>query len=253
MASPTSARVARDASVYLAALSAAALTAVCLVAALLSAGALPSEPLPKTASETTIAAVSLVVVVGAAIVGWWLVEFRPRISMAICWLGLGSYLPELAVSTDLPVLARAVLLAALPLAILGAMTAATAWRTATATARASVWIAVGLSAAATTLHALAYDPFSDPGCWQVCEPIAPVITAVGLRYVLGLCALLTLLAACAAAVAIVSARPAPLPVRVAALSAVALIAIATAIPWLRWGSTAHTTIDDVLRTSPWPA
>jgi signal transduction histidine kinase len=28
---------------------------------------------------------------------------------------------------------------------------------------------------------------------------------------------------------------------------VALIAIATAIPWLRWGSTAHATIDDVLR------
>jgi signal transduction histidine kinase len=34
---------------------------------------------------------------------------------------------------------------------------------------------------------------------------------------------------------------------VAALSAVALIAIATAILWLRWGSTAHNTIGDVLR------
>jgi hypothetical protein len=115
-----------------------------------------------------------------------------------------------------------------------------------------VFDCVGLVAAATTVHALAYDPFSDPGCWQVCEPIALVITTVGLRKS-SVCARFDAARRMCRgrrhrigpAGAVAGAR--------AALSAVALIAIATAIPWLRWGSTAHPTIDDVLRMSWWPA
>ena len=245
---PRGVLVASAATGFPAALGAAALTALGLAAALLATGALPSEPLPKSATETTIAVLALGIVVGAAVVSWWLVEFRPRVAVGLCWMGLASFLPDVAVETDLPVLVRAALLATPPLAIGGAVIAATGWAPPSARARATIWIAVGLSTAATAVHALAYDPFRDPGCWQVCEPVPPVITALGLRGILGLCALVTLLAACAAAIGVESARSAPLPVRMTAVLAVMLIAVVVAIPWLRWGSTGHTSLDPVLRT-----
>lgn len=248
MGLPRGVLVARAVTGYPAALGAAVLTAVGLVAALLAADALPSEPFPKTATETTISLLSLGVVVGAATISWWLVESRPRVAVGLCWMGLASYLPDVAVETDLPALARAVLLATPPFAIAGIAIAVTDWGPPTARIRTSIWIAVGLSAAATAVHALAYDPFRDPGCWQVCAPVPPVITTLGLHEFLGLYALMALLAAGAAAIGVESARSAPLPVRVTAVLAVILIAVVVAIPWLRWGSTGQTTVDQALRT-----
>ncbi|WP_327641165.1 histidine kinase [Kribbella sp. NBC_00482] len=119
----------------------------------------------------------LIVAVAATIsvAGAW--AARPhsgRVSAALALAGVAAILPLWASQEWLPDSLRAATLATTPLAVAGIAATALLWPArAEPPADRFVMVIAGIAVVAAGVHALAYDPFADPGCAQTCANLSP--------------------------------------------------------------------------------
>ena len=99
-------------------------------------------------------------------------------------------------------------------------------------------VVYALTAAAVGIHFLGYDPFADPACRRTCIEVHPLARGVvDTRAAVTITCLLTIAAAGLATVEVLRIRPvpAPRPIVVGALGALALLAVSAAVRWASWG------------------
>jgi signal transduction histidine kinase len=118
----------------------------------------------------------LVVAVAAAIsvAGAWAARSHSgRASAALAVAGVAAIMPLWASQEWLPDSLRAATLAATPLAVAAIVATALLW-SGGAEPRANRLVMV-MAVLAGGVHVLAYDPFADPGCTQICSDTTPVL------------------------------------------------------------------------------
>jgi signal transduction histidine kinase len=171
---------------------------------------------PVVAAATLVA-----VLVGAAAVAWSRREGRPRVASGCLLASAGGLLPIWATAPPVPSAVGALVLAAPALTVTGAATAGTGWSPDGPRLR----VVQVLAGAALLVHALAYDPFRDPSCRVLCDPVAvPFAGLVPTQQLTAVIAVLVTVAAATGGVAVWRARLAT-PGAVVAASLLALLVV----------------------------
>lgn len=199
---------------------------------------IPLHPYPFGALAIWLVLVELAAAISIA-AGVW--ATRARCPYAAAGLAIASaavLVPFWATDAWLPAPARAGFLAASPLAVGGVIQVALRWGTRRpGSARRTLRVAYSLTAAATLVHLLGYDPFADPGCALVCADVSPVLDGLlSTRSVVGWTCLLTIIAIVASAGALLRIRPpgAPGPLEIAVLCCLAALTTSTGLRWVAW-------------------
>ncbi|TCO51368.1 histidine kinase [Kribbella antiqua] len=166
-------------------------------------------------------------------------------SAALALAGVAAVLPLWAPQEWLPDSLRAATLATTPLVVAAIAATALLWP-ARAEPRANrlVTVIAGIAVVAAGLHVLAYDPFADPGCTQICADLAPALGGlVGTRALTAItaAAIVTIAVIGGLAVAATPRTRISRLVSVAAVAALAALGGLSAIRWLTFGSTEPST------------
>jgi signal transduction histidine kinase len=221
--------------------TAAALCGAAVVVAVLTvlmagtayAGHRGADPVPEELN--LIGLLTLVACLVPLAVGpWMLVSAAPRAAIGLAGASAATLLPYWSAWEPLPAVARAGVLAAPSLAVIGLASAVLAGGRPTGFDRRGAAVVV-LAATASVVHLVWYNPFGDVGCARICADVAPPGgTLVSTRTVVVATSLLGV-AACAAALVRVrrhSSRRAPrLP---AAAGVVSLCALGAALGIRLW-------------------
>jgi signal transduction histidine kinase len=220
-----------------------------------------AAPLATTVAVVTVVASSLVLVrydpellgersttpwlsfveLAAAVVmvaGAWLVRAtHPPASTGLAVATTASLLPLWAALPWLPGPVRAGVLAAAPLTVAGVAQVALGWPAdPSSAARAGRAVNV-LAGAAALVHLLGYNPFADPGCFRICQDVAPLLGGlVTTQAAVTIASLLTIAAALVAAAAVLAATTARTPRSITGAVVVALggLAISAAMRLAGW-------------------
>ncbi len=199
----------------------AALTACGGLVVLVAADVLPPVPLlnGRPLALTPVGALAIALVLTGS---WTAARARPVAAVGVTLTGLGWLLPALAPWPFLPAVARAWLLAALPLSVIGcAVLPVHRWRH--PAGRVLLLLTAGLASASTVVHTMAYDPFSDPDCrWTCLQAPAPLDSGLSTQPALTASTLL-LVAAAACGMAAVACAVAPWELSAAAVLALLLL------------------------------
>jgi signal transduction histidine kinase len=228
----------------------AATATACVVTALIHGRDLGStSALGRPAAQVLWAGTALVSV-GLLWGVWSLASDRPLASIGLSGTGVGLLLPTFASITSLPAGVRAALLALTP-ATVGAVALVTlGWPRPTERRTPPAFGVVALALGAGVAHVLGYDPFADVACDLTCETFsAPLAVALGARNAVGVGALLAVVAGGWTIASVVRAPGVPGQLRVAGVTASALLACAVALPWWGWDSGGFTLVVRLLTLS----
>ena len=156
--------------------AAAASTGIVLVTV---AGSLPDYQVSAFERSLPSWLVILALLAGLAMAAaaWIARTDRPQASVGLAVATVGLFLPAWAGWTTLPGAAQALVLAIAPIAIAGVAHVALRWSDAGRSPVPLVAI-YGLAVGAAVVHALGYDPLTDPGCGRTCADVQPFAAAL---------------------------------------------------------------------------
>ena len=112
-----------------------------------------------------------------AAAAWIATADRPQAAVGLAVATVGLFVPAWAGWTTLPGAAQALVLAIAPIAIAGVGQVGLRWSDAGRSPIPLVAI-YGLAVGATVVHAVGYDPFTDPGCARTCADVQPFAAAL---------------------------------------------------------------------------
>ncbi len=235
---------------WLAVLAVTAVTSGTVVGILVAAGLVPSSQVAESSRPMALSVLWIAGILPLVAACWLLVEDHSRSAIGLAWVGLAWLLPGLAAWPLLGRQSRAVLLAAMPLALAGCALVASGWRPKPTEPLRPAQFAVGFAVAAAVAHVLGYDPFRDPGCLRTCLTSPAALSDVlGPRTALGISVALSLVAMIAALVTIYQAQRLPVTMRIAGVLATVLFGTTACLPLARWGSTRAWAEADLVHTA----
>jgi len=247
---PAPSSTERAARSWLAVLAVTAVTSGAVVAVVVAVGLVPSAPVAASSRPMALSVLWIAGFLPLVAACWLLVEDHPRSAVGLASVGLAWLLPGLAAWPLLGGQSRAVLLAAMPLALAGCALVTSGWRPKPTEPFLPARVAVGFAVAAAVAHVLGYDPFRDPGCLRTCLTSPAALSAVlGPRTALGISVALSLVAMIAALVTIYQAQRLPVTMRIAGGLATVLIGTTACLPLARWGSTGAWAEADLVHTA----
>ena len=196
------------------------------------AGSLPDYPVSsfELGLPTWLIAIGLLAGLAMVTTAWVVSTLRPSVSVGLTVATVGLFVPAWAGWTTLPGVAQALVLAVAPIAIAGVSHVGLRWSEA---GRSPVTLGAiyVLAAGAAVVHAVGYDPLTDPGCASTCAAVRPFAAALlSSRMAYALATALTSAAAIVAVISLVrdGARDRSGVVVWAALLAVVVLAV----PWI---------------------
>jgi signal transduction histidine kinase len=155
--------------------AAAASTGVVLLTV---AGSLPGYQVSSLQRDLPAWLIVLGLITGLAMVAatWVVSAERPSASVGLAVASVGLFVPIWAGWPELPELSQALVLAFAAVAIAGVAQVGLRWSSA---GRSSVPLGViyVLAVGAAVVHAVGYDPLTDPGCARTCADVQPLASA----------------------------------------------------------------------------
>ena len=207
----------------------------------MASGLAPPAPVART---VVLSPWGLGLLVVACAVCWLLVEDRPAAASGLVLVTVALLLPGLAAWPALSSTLRTGLLAAEPLAVVGAVLVVGRWSH--GLGRRRILPSPVLAGAAAIVLLLGYDPFADPACRTTCEAAPALLDAVVTsRTAVGLSALLLIVAG-GTAMPVLLTRTAPLALRAASAALVCSVIGAAVARWWSWTTGGAPTVLDSL-------
>ena len=197
------------------------------------AGSLPDSQVSSLGRDLPVWLIALGMLAGLAMVtaSWVVNSERPSASVGLAVATVGLLVPIWAGWTSLPEVAQALVLAVAPIAVAGVSQVGLRWSH-IGTSSVPLRAVYALAVAAVVVHAVGYDPLTDPGCARTCADVQPWAAAfLSSRMAYAVATALTVGAGVVAVIALVGDGGARDRSGVVARAAVIGV-IALAVPWI---------------------